>query len=193
MIIKKQSENSVLRILQQLRNGLPVVLPCDTIYGFCGIIPKSKEPIVDLKGRDENKPFIWLIPNNDISSFSNTVIPKPFLDYWPGPVTYIVGLKEPFASSLGQSTAAVRLPNDPFLLAILTQLNAPLFSTSVNKSGTPPMNDPAQIAEVFDSPDLLIVDGGLYEGVPSTLVDLTSPVPKVLREGAVKVKEAVQN
>ena len=78
----------------------------------------------------------------------------------------------------------IRIPGLPPLLKLISALNFPLVSTSVNLSGRPPLSDPQQIVREFPCLDLLIDGGVLPPSLGSTLVDVTEMPPKILRRGA---------
>lgn len=167
--------DSIARVLSE--TGI-VIMPCDTIYGIVGIYPSSENRIRDLKGRDENKPFLILIKKEWISRFTKLKIKQYFIDLWPGPLTLIVpGLKG--------ITVALRVPDDKRLQNILLQLDKPLYSTSVNKSGHASLNTANDIEEEFGSDvELFVNEGDLTDGKPSTIIDLTTNPNKIIRQGS---------
>lgn len=178
MAAKLISTDNFDLIIQALADNEVIIMPCDTIYGFVGAAPQTHSRIADLKKRKEKR-FLQLIPNSDISSFSPDVLPQKLKDFWPAPLTLIVH------DFLGD-TVALRYPNDPLLRRVLTAIGRPLYSTSVNISGEPPLNSVAEIVEAFGDSVSLIVDGGSLEAkAPSTVVDLTQNPPEMVREGAV--------
>ena len=170
--------DSLERIIQALADHKVVIMPCDTIYGIVGTVPETYTRIADLKKRKE-KHFLQLIPGPDISPYSPDSLPDKLKQFWPAPLTVIV-------HDYHGGTVALRYPDDPFLQQILTALGRPLYSTSVNISGEPPLNTVAEIAGVFGCSVEMIVDGGsLEKKAPSTIVDLTRDRPVIVREGAV--------
>ncbi len=161
-----------------LLSGAIAILPCDTIYGLCGCVPDAENRLRAIKGRDENRPFIVLISDvESVSRFSVQTIDPRLLALWPGPMTYIVRAR-------GGGTVAIRLPASEFLREIM-QSSGPLYSTSVNRSGFPALSSIECIVREFSGAVELIVDAGdLPAAAPSTVVDLTLPVPTVVRHGA---------
>lgn len=153
-------------------------MPCDTIYGFVCSTSEAEKRIASIKGREDNKPFIKLIGSPDkLFSISNNKIDNRILALWPGPLTLIV-------DSLEGGTIALRVPEDDFLLKILNIINAPIVSTSVNRSGMPPMNKIDEIINNFEDFVDLIVDGGDLENpVPSTILDVIKHPYKIVRQG----------
>ena len=168
-------------VAAELRRGNIAVIPTDTIYGFSGLIGKTAEAIARIKGRSEDKPFIALIAEPaDIYRYTDIKIPEHILNLWPAPLTLIVPLK-------GQGTQAFRCPADEWLRHVVAAAGDAVYSTSVNRSGMPPLTDISTICREFEDSVALIVDGGNLEGLPSTLVDLTSGTPCVLRQGSVVI------
>ena len=181
MRIQKKAPNSAVAAAAELKQGHIVIIPTDTIYGFSGLIGKTAEAIARIKGRAENKPFIALIAEPaDIYRYTDIKIPEHILNLWPAPLTLIVPLK-------GQGTQAFRCPADEWLRNVVAAAGDAVYSTSVNRSGMPPLTDISTICREFEDSVALIVDGGNLEGLPSTLVDLTSGTPRVLRQGAVVI------
>ena len=181
MRIQKKAPNSAVAAAAELKQGHIVIIPTDTIYGFSGLIGKTGEAIACIKGRAENKPFIALIAEPaDIYRYTDIKIPEHILNLWPAPLTLIVPLK-------GQGTQAFRCPADEWLRNVVAAAGDAVYSTSVNRSGMPPLTDISTICREFEDSVALIVDGGNLEGLPSTLVDLTSGTPCVLRQGSVVI------
>ena len=193
MICRKSDEESVLIAADYLRRGKIVILPTDTVYGFSGIVDgrhysfHTGEKIAAIKGRDESKQLIQLIAKpEDVKKYTRDVIPDELFSKWPGPLTIIV---HTFAKDGNFATTAFRCPGDEWLRKVIERCGAPVFSTSVNKSGNPCLNDVTQIKNEFGSEvDLIIDDGDKNSGVPSTIVSiLEDGSVKLIREGAVKL------
>lgn len=181
MRIQKKASNSADAAAAELKRENIVIIPTDTIYGFSGLIGKTAEAIARIKGREENKPFIALIAEpSDIYRYTDLKIPEPILSLWPAPLTLIVPLK-------GQGTQAFRCPADDWLRSVVAAAGDAVYSTSVNRSETPPLTNIEAICREFEASVSLIVDGGNLEGLPSTLVDLSSGTPRVLRQGSVVI------
>ena len=179
-----------------LSSGGIAILPTDTVYGFSGIVDlKGRNAfgtdgrIRRIKGRDEGKPLIQLISSPlDISAYTDDRIPEQLLEKWPGPLTVIVNVsgKSPYADPIG--TVALRCPGDPWLRAVIESVGAPIYSTSVNRSGFPVLDRIQAIeAEFGKDADLIVSDGDKTDAVPSTIVSVTDGSIKVLRQGAVTI------
>lgn len=166
------------KMVNILKNNGIIIMPCDTIYGIVGKYPLSENKIRDIKGRDENKPFLILIKKEWITRFTKIKIKKYFLNLWPGPLTLIV-------PGLDGDTVALRVPHDNRLQKILLKINQPLYSTSVNNSGMPSLNKAKEIEKEFGNKvDLFVNEGDLEGNLPSTIIDLTQDSYKMIRQGA---------
>jgi L-threonylcarbamoyladenylate synthase len=109
-------------------------------------------------------------------------------EFWPGPLTLVLpaaaGLPE-FLLGPGR-TIAVRIPPLSWLRALVKEIGQPLTATSANLSGEKELADPAEVIALFRDKVEIVVDGGPSPGgVPSTIVDLTSPEPRILRIGTI--------
>lgn len=180
----RSKESSFEKIIEVLESGGVAIIPCDTIYGIMGCAPETDSRIRDIKGRGEAKPFLHLI--SSVIQFNNlSVIPFPedLEPYWPGPLTVVTTVKT-------GGTLAYRLPKDRFLQDIVSHMESPLYSTSVNITCFDHMWKISEIIEKFEDKVDLIVDGGDYEGrVPSTVIDITTKPYKLIRQGALKLPE----
>ena len=170
------------RLLEALAGGGIVIMPCDTIYGIVGVAPASGERIRALKGR-EQKAFLQLIASAEwLSRFSDLCIPPGLSALWPGPLTLIVPARG------SSETVALRVPDAPLLRELLQELDRPLYSTSVNRSGEPALWRIEDIAAAFESSIDLLVDAGDLEGrLPSTILDVTASPFRILRQGALDI------
>lgn len=192
MILTRSDKNSSAACIDALKNGKIVIIPTDTVYGFSGIVlPGSPldgdSKIKKIKGRAETKPFIQLIASpEDIKNYTNDDIPKKLLSYWPGPLTIIVNNKN--QDKDGLKTIAFRCPGDEWLRKIIASTGFPIYSTSVNRSGSPVLDTEEQIKSEFEKDvDLIVLDGDKKNAVPSTIVSALDGEIKILRQGAVKL------
>jgi L-threonylcarbamoyladenylate synthase len=171
-----------------LSRGGVVLLPTDTIYGLHAVATDASaiDRIVAIKGRDETKPFVVLGSSvaqlESIGVVFNETSRIVLQELWPGPLTVVAPLKNKIAASRGNETIAVRVPSLDWLRDLI-QMTGPLASTSVNRSGEPPLISPKQLPnETFARVDAS-VDIGPLEGQPSTIFDFSSPEPRLIREG----------
>ena len=165
-----------------LRAGRAVILPTDTVYGLC-VLPEHEDVLFELKGRDRSKPVALLAA--DVGSLVAAVpsldrsLLEPFL---PGPYTLVV--PAPDGGAVG-----VRVPELPPAAAAVVREVGVVAATSANASGGP---DPRRVEDVpteIRAACAAVVDAGELPGVPSTVIDLTSGEPRVLRPGAGELPE----
>lgn len=201
MILNKSDSSSIEQTVSTLKKGGIIIIPTDTVYGFSGIVDlkavgwhyESDAKIRAIKGRAETKPLIQLIAKpEDIRLYTDDEIPAELLAKWPGALTIIVHIKNdsPLAdTAIPESrTVAFRCPGDEWLRKIIAECGAPIFSTSVNRSGQPVLDTNAAIASEFGSEvDLIIDDGDKKGALPSTLVAIENGQVKVLRQGSIQV------
>lgn len=199
MIINKSDKDSEKTTVEILKSGGIVILPTDTVYGFSGIVdsnttahPYSTDAkIRSIKGRAETKPLIQLIAKpEDIKLYTNDAIPSVLLAKWPGALTIIVHTKPdaPLSDQALIPTIAFRCPGDQWLRNVIEQCGAPIYSTSVNRSGQPVLDTESAIAEEFSKEvDLIVNDGDKKGALPSTLVTIEDGQVKILRQGTVEI------
>ena len=169
--------NTLKEVASLLKMGKVGVLPCDTIYGLSALAnEKSEERIYEIKRRPKAKNFITLMTKEQaISTFD---IPKAIVNSWPAPLTAIVKGED-------EKTHAIRVPNDNFILSLLEE-TGPLWSTSVNFSGSPSLLTFEEIYKTFSPLVDFIVrkEDILSSSLPSTIIDCTVHPFKLVRMGA---------
>ena len=200
MICHKSDDDSIQKCVSVLKNGGIVIIPTDTVYGFSGIVDSSAHFNTDaiirkIKGREEYKPFIQLIAApEDIKKYTDDDIPQKLLDCWPGPLTIIVNTKENTGTGAGTGsgantgTIALRCPGDEWLRKIIGECGASIYSTSVNRSGQPVLDEENAIISEFEAEvGLIVADGDRKNSVPSTIVRVENGNYTVIRQGVIKV------
>ena len=188
-LIARCEPGSELLVADCIKGGGVCVLPTDTVYGFSGIVPQSQSRIHSIKGRDEGKPFIQLIAKpEDLYRYTDVVIPQQLFSLWPGAVTVIVPVKQ---DADKKTTVAFRCPGDSWLRRVIDLVDAPIYSTSVNRSGEPVLGNVEDICQEFSGEVELIVNGDeiiVPNAKPSTLVELLPDGKcKIVRQGSVVI------
>jgi L-threonylcarbamoyladenylate synthase len=175
------------------------IYPTDTIYGFGGnpFNEETQKKISTVKGKTEWRRYIFLISNIEILKNYVDLKSENHLDFllsiWPNPVSVVLRLNEQYRELLKLETGAFRIPNHRFCLKLLKEINMPLISTSVNRTGKEPLNDPSMIIQEFSQE----VDAIFYSEKrsffeASTLIDLSGDEPKLLREGRIKFVDLIK-
>jgi L-threonylcarbamoyladenylate synthase len=187
--------DQIAEAAQALRNGQPVVLPTDTVYGVA-VLPTNRQAVADLfarKGRDFTQPLALLVA--DLNQAQNLTIedgiPSEVPGFWPGPLTVLVARRPDDGLHLGDTpaTIGVRCPNHWLVQALAAEVG-PLAVTSANQSGQPTPTEATAAGQALGG-GLLVIDGGPCTGQASTLVDCTKTPARVLRQGEI-TKEALQ-
>ena len=177
-----------------LRRGGIVIMRSDTVYGLHGVAPTTGARLTALKGRPDGKPLLVLLADGrSAETITGTRPPPALAALWPGPLTIVLPVADPAPTPVaaGARSLAVRVPADPALRAIVAAVGTPLYSTSANRAGEPPLGDPAALRAAFGSSvELIVDDGAVTAVVPSTIVDATVTPARVLRAGAVAVTAA---
>ena len=165
-----------------------------TFYGL-GADPFNRAAVArvrELKGREDNKPILLLISDRDQLERLITTPSQTFArvaeKFWPGPLTIIgdavTALPEEITSGTG--TVGVRLPADEQVRELVRECGGVLTATSANPSGRQPARSAVEVAEYFPGGLDLIVDGGeVTVTEPSTVIDVLTSPPRVIREGAI--------
>ncbi len=171
-----------------------IALPTETVYGLAADVASESgvRRIYAIKGRPADHPLIVHISDASAAAHYATDLPPAFAAlaarFWPGPLTMIVR-KSPALSTLvtgGQATVALRVPDHPMALAILRAFDGAVAAPSANRFGRISPTTAQHVRDDLGNDVDLIVDGGsAHVGVESTIVDLTSEVPAILRAGAI--------
>jgi len=177
-----------------LQGGGIVALPTDTVYGIAVALgtPGGIERLFHVKHRPLDRGIALLIADAAQASALGELTPTAAAlieELWPGPLTLVLrarpGASLPDALSGGARTVGVRLPDHPAPRAIAAAVG-PLPTTSANRSGKAEPLDAATVLAGLGAQVDLILDGGRTLGArPSTVVDVTTDPPTVLRVGAV--------
>ncbi len=189
-------ENAIQKAKRLFLEGSVFVYPTDTIYGF-GANPFNEEAvrkIDEVKRRPRGKTYIMLVNSIEVLTKYIEIKSEKHLDFllsiWPNPVSVVLPLNSKASEILKVESAAFRIPNHRFCQKLTGELEMPLVSTSVNRSGNPPMVEPNSIIEEFSSEvsTIFYTDKKcFYEA--STLIDLSDSIPVLLREGKIKFND----
>lgn len=181
-----------------LQRGGIIAYPTDTFYGLGAncFLKKAIQRIYHLKGRESSKPLSTLISHKNMVHSLADEIPSLFWvlieQFWPGPLTVVLKASSELPREmLGPGeTVGIRLPDLSWLRELINETNFPITATSANISGEKEIADPGKIKDIFSGRVDLIVDGGKTGGIlPSTVVDLSSSRPAILREGTIPRSE----
>ena len=197
--IDEDFKSAVQKAKKIYLEGKVFIYPTDTIYGF-GANPFNEEAVKridDIKRRESGKMYILLI--NSIETLLKYIEIKSekhldfFLSIWPNPVSIVLTLNSRTSEILCVRTAAFRIPNDRFCLHLTGELQMPLISTSVNRSGENPLLEPSMIEnEFYSEVDAIFYSNKKTIHHASTLIDLSDSEPVLLREGKIKFEDILE-
>jgi L-threonylcarbamoyladenylate synthase len=188
-IIKKAIENHEL-----------IVFPTETVYGLGASIYDSVavQKIFTTKGRPQDNPLIIHIAElNQLDSLVTDVnanAKKLMSAFWPGPLTLVLpkSASVPALITAQLPTVAIRMPKDALAREVIKAAGVPLCAPSANLSGKPSGTTFEAVYRDFYGKVGIFVDGGIPEyGIESTVIDMTTKIPTILRPGAVSV-EAIE-
>ncbi len=191
-------EQQIEQAIDILKGGGVVAFPTDTVYGLgaSAFIDHAVERVYRVKGRPRHLPLPLLVSSvSEIEMVAHPVSDMAWClvqRFLPGGLTVVLP-KAPSLSTIavaGGESVAVRIPNHPIPLSLVHGLGAPITGTSANRSGDiSPRTADEVYRQLGDRIDLVIDGGGCSEGVESTVLDLTSQIPRILREGAISRDE----
>ena len=177
------------------RAGELIVLPTDTVYGIGAdaFIPAAVTTMLAAKGRGRNMPPPVLVGTaraaaalvDDLGAFGQDLIDE----FWPGALTLVFRASPTLLWDLGDTkgTVALRMPLHSVALDVLKQ-TGPLAVSSANRHGHPSAINADEAEQQLGEAVSIYLDGGpCTDNVPSTILDLTGTIPKVLRSGAISV------
>jgi L-threonylcarbamoyladenylate synthase len=174
-----------------------VAFPTETVYGLGAdaLNADAVGRIFDAKGRPADNPIIVHIADEPALSVLVTAVPpaaRALVDrFWPGPLTLVLPASPsvPEVTRGGLPTVAVRMPAHPVALALIRASGRPIAAPSANRSGRPsPTIAEHVLADLGDAVDLVLDAGPTPVGVESTVIDLTSDPPALLRPGGVALE-----
>lgn len=188
---KKPALAKIKEAAQIIKNGGVVIFPTDTVYGLGtnALLPESVKRIYKIKKRPLHKPLILLIGSkaevrklaSEISSSAEKLIAK----FWPGPLTLIFKAS-PLGCLItgGLGTISLRIPKNKIALALIKEAGVPVATTSANISSENSITNILSTTRTLKNRVDLIIDGGKSRlGIESTIVDVTTFPPQMLREG----------
>lgn len=203
--MNKQSvnESSIKEAVKVLKNGGTVIFPTDTVYGLGTSFTSLEgiENIYKIKKRDTSKPLIALI--SDVKYLKKLIdfkfgnikeIQKIIEKYWPGELTIIFKVNKNILKNAisNGDTIGVRIPKNEVSLKIIENSGGIVFTTSANISGeVSPIRIENISNDVLESVDLILDNGSLNNGIPSTIIRYVDGILDVLREGNIRKEEVL--
>ncbi|MED7926964.1 L-threonylcarbamoyladenylate synthase [Nonomuraea sp. LP-02] len=193
----EQKAEGLKEATEAVRRGELVVLPTDTVYGIGAdaFTPAAVTALLDAKGRGRDMPPPVLVGTvraatalvDDLGPYGQDLIDA----FWPGPLTLVCKANRALSWDLGDTkgTVAVRMPLHPVALELLKE-TGPMAVSSANRSGAPAATTAEDAETQLGESVAVYLDGGkTTDNTPSTILDLTTAVPRLLRSGAIPVQK----
>ncbi|MGH8824450.1 MAG: L-threonylcarbamoyladenylate synthase [Jiangellaceae bacterium] len=190
-----QRRRGIAAAVRAVRRGSLVVLPTDTVYGL-GCDAFNAEAVTALlaaKGRGRDLPVPVLVGSvsmlSGVSAQTGGVVSTLVEAFWPGGLTLVCRQQPSLRWDLGDAggTVAIRMPLHPVAIEVLGE-TGPMAVSSANRSGLPPARSGEQARDQLGEAVAVYLDSDpTDDDVPSTIVDVTGPAPRVLRAGTVSL------
>lgn len=186
--------NAVRRAVDLLRAGQAVAMPTETVYGLAAnaLDPEAVARVFAAKGRPSHNPIIVHVASLCLARQSTSGWPdaadRLAAAFWPGPLTMVLpkAAAIPDLVTAGGSTVGIRWPRHPFFQAVLRECGFPLAAPSANASNRLSPTSAEHVRLSLGDRIPLIIDGGHCQvGIESTVIDLCSQPPRVLRPGMI--------
>lgn len=183
----------IKKVVEALKDGALIIYPTDTVYGLgCDITNNAAlERIAQVRGvKLEKANFSFICENlSNLSDYVRQIDNQTFKILkrnLPGPYTFILpGNSNLPAVFRKKKTVGIRIPDNNICRALVAGLGNPIVSTSIRDDDEvlEYTTDPELILEKWDNLVEIVIDGGYGDNIPSTVIDLTTPEPEVIREG----------
>ena len=180
--------------VRHLKAGGVVAIPTDTLYGLAADVfnPAALDRVFAVKGRSETLALPVLINGwEQVETLAKIVPPQARSlaeRFWPGALTLVVlkADRVPDRLTAGGPTVAVRMPSHPVPIELIKRLGGPITGTSANISGGPDATTLEELtAQIGGRVDYIVGSGPEPKGTASTVVDITTDRPELLRQGAI--------
>ena len=195
-----QSKETIRQAAQFIVDGGVVAFPTETFYGLAALATEDEaiEKVFLLKKRPFHKPLTILIA--EVAELAGLVETVPIEAYrlaasfWPGPLTlvFFAAKNLPARLTSGTGKIGVRISPHPVAQALVQAVGAPITATSANLSGLPSCRSSSEVLVQLGSELDAILEAGLTPGTKvSTIADVTTRPPKILRIGAIAPQEVL--
>ncbi|MDF2676233.1 MAG: threonylcarbamoyl-AMP synthase [Bacillota bacterium] len=204
-IVRIEKNNNAQEIISEaakiINDGGLVVFPTETVYGIGAdaLNDDAVDKIFKAKGRPQDNPLIVHISSMDELNNLVSEIPEKAKKlseaFWPGPLTLILKKSKIMSDKItaGLDTVAVRYPSNEIALQLIKISGKPIAAPSANTSGKPSPTEASHVIEdLMGKVDMIIDGGSTYIGLESTVIDMTSDIPMILRPGGI-TKEDVES
>jgi len=195
----KFDSDSLKQAADFIREGKTVIFPTETVYGL-GANALSESAVAKIfiaKGRPQDNPLIVHVSNLEMM---NTLLDKPLNDdckklikaFWPGALTIILKHSSlvPSIVSANLDTVGIRMPDHPIALKLIELAGVPIAAPSANLSGKPsPTEAEHVLSDMMHRVDMIITANNSRIGIESTVLDMSTEIPVLLRPGGITVSQ----
>ena len=198
--ILQPTEKNLLRAAELIKRGELVAFPTETVYGLGAdaLNVEACKKIFTAKGRPSDKPLSLHVASLEmverVAKISSTA-EKLFAAFCPGALTIILPKNKivPDFVTGGLSSVGIRFPANDVALALIKFSGVPIAAPSANLSGFPPPKNAQEVFNNLSGRVKIILDGGQCQfGISSTIIDLTTSEPKILRHGAIPAEKILE-
>ncbi len=194
---EQPSPEALDRAAAAIRSGAVVGIPTDALYSLVAdpFSLKAVGKVFQAKGREPHRSLPLLVSDLMMAEDLVKEMPPRFhvlaRHFWPGPLTIIVpaSAKVPLRVTGNTGRLALRQSRSVVAAQLLERLGQPLIATSANISSQPTCRSGIEVFGQMDGRVDLVLDGGLCASPGATTIDVTEPIWKIIREGAIREKE----
>jgi L-threonylcarbamoyladenylate synthase len=197
-VLAEKNSSAVSDALAALAAGEAIVYPTETFYalGVDALSSQALERLFAIKGREPGKPVALIAADTAMAFALAREVPAAARvlaeAFWPGPLTLVLPARDGIPTALigDDGGVGVRVSSHPLARALATAFRGPLTATSANLAGEPPAVEPAAAHRALGGKvKVLVEDGRLAGGAPSTVVAIDRSGIRVLRQGAVSERQ----
>ena len=195
--MKKFNQDEIDELAKILKNDGVISIPTDTLYGLCVRMnsKKAREKLMTIKNRPSSKSLPIMCADEDqIKSIGivNENVEKIIKAFMPGPITLVLLKKTnlPEFVNEGSQEIGVRMATSDSVKELIKKVGGPICVSSANKSGEPTCKSIEEIEEIFPELDG-IMEGDVFFGMGSTIVDCTTDNIKIIRQGPIKLEQII--
>ena len=195
------NKEDIKKVTEIVKMGGVVILPTDTVYGVAAdcLNEEAVKKVYEFKHRDFSKPCNILVSDIEmirkVTKGLSEKEEKIINNLFPGALTIICEKNDviPGIVNANLSTIGIRMPNNQFLLDLISNIGRPIVATSLNLAGEKSMTNLNNLPEDFKKKSDLIIDGGETTlGTASTIIKVENGKVKILREGPIDMKKIEQ-
>ena len=198
--ILQPTEKNLLRAAEFIKRGELVAFPTETVYGLGadGLNVEACRKIFIAKGRPNDKPLSLHVASPEMIERVAKISPlaeKLFAAFCPGALTIILPKNKivPDFVTCGRSSVGIRFPANDVALSLIKFSGVPIAAPSANLSGKNPPKTAQEVLKNLSGRVEIILDGGQCQfGISSTIIDLTTSTPKILRHGAIAPEKILE-